>query len=128
MSTIEQLEPAEKGKVIIYQPYCPKDKHKILPYALSLYKQGSLEGERQIEGGDGIPFIATWYVSNLPSELTRCNFIFDGNADLSYEVTILNAEFINYLIDAIAIFKETQCVDFPQGFYRKLLRLEESAS
>ena len=63
-----------------------------------------------------------------PTQLTRCTFIFDANADLSYEVTILNAEFINYLIDTIAIFQETQCVDFPQGFYRKLLRIEDSDS
>ncbi len=125
---INQLKPAPNGDVMIYKPYCPKDRYKILPYALALYSQGSLEGQRRIEGSDGIPFVATWYVSKLPSELTRCRLQFDGNADLSYEITILNAEFINYLIDVIAIFNEVQSVDFSQGFYRKLLRLEESAS
>ncbi|HAC66246.1 MAG TPA: hypothetical protein DCF68_22600 [Cyanothece sp. UBA12306] len=128
MPTIDQLQPAAKGDVLIYQPYCPKEKHKILPYALSLYVQGSVEGERRIEGGQSIPFVASWYVSNLPSELTRCNFIFDGKADFSYEVTLLNYEFINYLVDAITIFQESQSVDFTQAFYRKLLRLDESAS
>ena len=128
MPTIDQLEPAAKGDVMMYQPYCPKDKYKILPYALSLYAQGSLQGKRRIEGGESIPFVATWYVSKLPSDLTRCTLTFDGNSDFSYEVSILNAELINYLIDAIAIFNEVKFVDFTQAFYRKLLRIKESAS
>ncbi|GBF79128.1 type IV pilus biogenesis protein EbsA [Aphanothece sacrum] len=128
MSTIDQLEPAGKADVVVYQPYYHKDKHKILPYALTLYGQGYLEGKREIEGSQGIPFVASWYVSKLPSELTRCRMQFEGQADLSYEITILNAEFIDYLIEAIKIFRQIQSVDFPQGFYRKLLRFEESAS
>ncbi len=128
MTAINQLEPANKADVVVYQPYYPKDKHKVLPYALALYNQGYLEGKRQIEGAEGIPFVASWYVSKLPSELTRCRLQFEGQAELSYEMTILNAEFIDFLIGAIQIFKEVGSVDFAQGFYRKLLRYEESAS
>jgi hypothetical protein len=124
MPTLEKLEPASKADVIVYTPYYPKDKHGNLPYAITLYQQGYLEGERHIEGGDNIPFVATWYVSKLPSELTRCRLQFDGQADLSYEMTILNAEFIDYLIDAIKTFKVFNSADFPQGFYRKLLRFD----
>lgn len=125
MSAIEQLEPASKADVVVYTPYYPKDKHTLLPYALTLYSQGFLEGQRHIEGGDNIPFVATWYVSKLPSELTRCRLQFDGQAELSYEITILNAEFIDYLIDVIKKFKALGSADFPQGFYRKLLRFDE---
>jgi hypothetical protein len=127
MTTIDQLEPASPDEVKLYQPYHLKDKHKILPYALSLYQKGYIEGKRRIEGAEAIPFVASWYVSKLPSELTRCRLQFEGQAELSYEMTILNSEFIDYLIDSISIFKDNKLMDFPQGFYRKLLRFEESA-
>ncbi len=128
MTSIEDIQPASKSKVMIYQPYYPKDKHKVLPYAISLYDLGHLEGTRRIEGAKGIPFVASWYVSKLPSEITRCRIQFDGQADLSYEITILNAEFIDYLISALNTCQKGQTADFPQGFYRKLLDCEESAS
>ncbi len=128
MTSIEDIKPAPKGQIMIYQPYYPKDKHKVLPYAISLYSQGHLEGTRRIEGGQGIPFVASWHVSKLPSEITRCRIQFDGQAELSYEITILNSEFIDYLISALKIYQEGQIADFPQGFYRKLLHCEESAS
>ena len=125
MPTIEQLEPAPKADVVVYMPYYAKDKHSILPYAIALYQAGSLEGRRPIENSQGIPFVASWYVSKLPSELTRCRLQFEGQADLSYEMTIINAELIEYLIDAIKTFKQLGSADFSQGFYRKLLRFEE---
>jgi len=40
---------------------------------------GSSEGKRKIEASDSIPFVATWNVSNLPADLTRCRMQFDGN-------------------------------------------------
>lgn len=122
MTSIDQLEPASKGDVMIYQPYYHKDKHKILPLSISLYQQGRLEGERRIEGSNGITFAASWYVSKLPSELTRCRIQFDGQAELSYEMTILNAEFIDYLIEVINIKKETKVVDFPRVFIENCLK------
>lgn len=128
MTTIDQLEPAQKADIVIYQPYYNKDQHQILPYAISLYNQGHLEGKRRIEGTEGIPFVASWYISKLPSELTRCRLQFDAQAELSYEMTILNHEFINYLIGAIKIFQNIKSVDFNQSFYRKLLRFEGTAS
>ncbi|HEY9874710.1 MAG TPA: type IV pilus biogenesis protein EbsA [Candidatus Obscuribacterales bacterium] len=123
--SIDQLQPAEKGAVGIYMPYYQGAKRNMLPLAISLYQQGSLEGNRKVEGGESIPFVATWYVSQLPSELTRCRLQFDGNAELSYEVMMANSEFINYLIEVIINFKSNKNVDFSQPFYRRLLRLEE---
>ncbi|NEQ86330.1 MAG: hypothetical protein F6K26_41555 [Moorea sp. SIO2I5] len=123
--SIEKLKPADKGAVGIYVPYYQGNKRNLLPIAISLYQQGSLEGRRQIEGGDSIPFVATWFVSNLPSELTRCRLQFDGNADLSYELTMQNSEFVNYLIEVIMNFKRSRITDFSKTFYRKLLRIDE---
>jgi len=123
---IEQLQPASKVDVEVYRPYYPsKEKQKLLPIALSLYQQGKVEGQRIIEGGQGLEFVATWYVSKLPSELTRCRVQFEGQADLSYEITILNSEFIDYLIDLLSIHAEVKIADFPQNFYKKLLRFDE---
>ncbi|NER30267.1 MAG: hypothetical protein F6J89_22245, partial [Symploca sp. SIO1C4] len=90
-----------------------------------LYQQGSLEGNRHIEGGESIPFVATWFVSNLPADLTRCRLQFDGNAELSYEINMANYEFVNYLIEVIMNFKRSRLTDFSQSFYRKLLRIDE---
>lgn len=125
MSTIEKLKPAGRAEVVIYMPYYGKNKHNWLPYAISLYNQGSLEGNRNIERGEPVPFVASWYVSKLPSELTRCRLQFDGQAELSYETTLSNSEFIDYLIDVIIDFKSSHLTDFPRGFYRKLLRFEQ---
>ncbi|MEY2984169.1 MAG: hypothetical protein RLZZ568_786 [Cyanobacteriota bacterium] len=126
MSTlIHTLQPAHKKDVIVYQPYyASKNKQQLLPLALGLYQLGKLEGKRPIEGSEGLTFAATWLVSRLPSELTRCRVQFEGQVDLSYEMTALNSEFMDYLIDVIALHTETQSIDFPQSFYRKLLRLE----
>ncbi|MBE9221833.1 hypothetical protein IQ215_03905 [Cyanobacterium stanieri LEGE 03274] len=125
MATIEKLQPATKADTLMYQPYYPKEQHEILPYALGLYQQGYLEGERVIDGGDSIPFVAIWYVSRLPSELTRCRLQFDGSADLSYEINLPNSEFVQFLILLIKDFKSSRKTDFSQRFYRKLLRLDE---
>ena len=124
MSTIEDLKPAGRGDVVLYMPYYAKNKHSWLPYAISLYRQGSLEGKREIIGGEPIPFVASWYVSKLPSELTRCRMQFDKQAELSYETTLSNSEFIDHLIDVIIEFKNSHQTDFPRGFYRKLLKFE----
>jgi hypothetical protein len=109
----------------MYMPYYQGAKRNMLPLALSLYQQGSLEGQRRIEGAEGIPFVATWFVSKLPADLTRCRLQFDGNAELSYEVTMANSEFMNYLIEVIMNFRRSRSTDFTQAFYRKLLRIDE---
>ncbi|MDJ0718822.1 MAG: hypothetical protein QNJ54_32115 [Prochloraceae cyanobacterium] len=124
MPAIDKLQPAKNSDVVVYMPYYPRNKHKTLPYAISLYKSGSLEGERQIEGKEGIPFVASWFVSRLPMELTRCRLQFDGQADLSYEVTLSNSEFVEYLIEVMVKFKRSRSIDFPRLFYRKLLRFD----
>ncbi|NES92489.1 type IV pilus biogenesis protein EbsA, partial [Okeania sp. SIO2B9] len=79
---INQLKPAEKGEVAVYTPYYPDNRRKYLAHAISLYKQKSLEGARDIEGGENIPFVVTWNVSILPADITRCRMQFDGNQEL----------------------------------------------
>jgi hypothetical protein len=111
--------------VNVYAPYYQGRKRNALPLAITLYQRGSLEGSRKIEGGESIPFVASWNVSSLPADLTRCRMQFDGNAELSYELTLANFEFVDFLIEVIFTFKGTRLVDFSQGFYRKLLRLED---
>ena len=34
----------------------------------------------------------------------------------------MNAEFIGYLLDLLINYEESRLIDFPQTFYRKLLR------
>ncbi|GAB4462937.1 type IV pilus biogenesis protein EbsA [Thermoleptolyngbya sp. M55_K2018_002] len=123
--SIETLQPANPRDVNVYAPYYQGRKRNALPLAISLYQKGSLEGSRKIEGGESIPFVASWSVSSLPADLTRCRMQFDGNAELSYEVTLANFEFVDFLIDVIFYFKSNRMADFSQGFYRKLLRLDE---
>jgi hypothetical protein len=122
---IENLQPANPRDVNVYAPYYQGRKRNALPLAINLYQRGNLEGLRKIEGGENIPFVASWNVSSLPADLTRCRMQFDGNAELSYELTLANFEFVDFLIDVIFTFKTSRAVDFSQGFYRKLLRLDD---
>jgi hypothetical protein len=50
--------------------------------------------------------------------------MFDGNADLSYEVIMANYEFIKYLIDIVHNFRLNHTIDFSQEFYKRLLHME----
>jgi hypothetical protein len=121
-----QLSPADKQAVSIYTPfYSQANKRQVLPFALSLYQKGAVEGERRIDGGESIPFVASWYISSLPLDLTRCRLQFDGNAELDYELMLSNHEFIDCLIDMLINHKRSRMTDFPQTFYRKLLRYDE---
>jgi hypothetical protein len=95
--TFEEIKPAQKAEIGVYLPYYQGNKRNALPYAIGLYKQGNLEGERAIEEGDSIPFIATWNVSTLPADLTRCRLQFDDDADLSYEITMATFEYVDFL-------------------------------
>ena len=121
----EEIQPAGKQDVSVYMPYYQGNKRNALPYAISLYKQGHLEGDRHIEGGESIPFVATWNVSMLPADLTRCRMQFEEDNDLSYEITMATFEFVDFLFDVIVAIRHKSPPDFAQGFYRKLLRLEE---
>jgi hypothetical protein len=123
--TIEQLQPVTQQQASVYLPYIQGSKRNFLPYAISLYQKGVLEGNRKIEGGEHIPFVATWNVATLPSDLTRCRIQFDGNADLNYEVMLASFEFISYLIELMETYKRYRLTDFSQPFYRKLLRIDE---
>ncbi|WP_071190641.1 type IV pilus biogenesis protein EbsA [Trichormus sp. NMC-1] len=125
MSSIDQLQPVTPQQASVYLPYIQGSKRTFLPYAISLYQKGVLEGHRKIEGSDNVPFVATWNVATLPSDLTRCRIQFDGNAELSYEVMMASFEFINFLIELMENYKRHRISDFSQTFYRKLLRVEE---
>ena len=125
MSAFEQLQPATPQQASVYLPYIQSGKRNFLPYAIGLYRKGVLEGNRKIERSESIPFIATWNIATLPSDLTRCRMQFDGNAELSYEVMLASFEFINFLIEILENYKRQRLTDFSQSFYRKLLRLEE---
>ena len=120
-----QLQPASQQDIRVYLPYFQGNKRNILPLAISLFKKGVLEGQRKIEGGDGIPFITTWNVSTLPADLIRCRIQFEGNAELSYEILMQSSEFIDFLIDVLLNFQRTRITDFSKAFYRKLLRQDE---
>ncbi|ABG51931.1 conserved hypothetical protein [Trichodesmium erythraeum IMS101] len=122
--SINQLKPADKGEIAVYSPYYPEKRRKYLGHAISLYKQKSLEGARSIEGNENIPFIITWNVSILPADITRFRMQFNGNQELSYELTMANYEFIDFLIDVLLNYNRTRTIDFSQSFYGKLLRYE----
>ena len=128
MSNLEKLQPANQYDISLYRPMYTKEQQAVLPYALSLFEQGYLEGGRVIEGSKEISFLATWYVSKskLPYEETRCRIQFNSQAELSYEVNLKNRDFIEYLIQLIGNFKKSRKVDFAQKFYRLLLRMDEA--
>lgn len=128
MTGIDQIRPAPARDVNAYLPYYQGSKRTLLPLGISLYQGGVFEGQRTIEGGENIPFVATWSTSSLPADLTRCRVQFDGSAELSYEIMMTNFELIGFLIEVITTFKQSSLADFPKGFYRKLLRMDELGS
>lgn len=124
--SLQTIKPATKPESSVYLPYYQGKRRNALPYAIGLYKQGNIEGERQIEGCDSISFLATWNVSMLPADLTRCRMQFDGDADLTYEITMATFEFVDSLISVVVVMNQDKVPDFDQAFYRKLLRMNES--
>jgi hypothetical protein len=122
--SIDQLQAVNKEQTTVYIPYIQLSKRNLLPYALSLYQKGVLEGYRKIESGNNIPFVATWNITTLPSDLIRCRMQFDRNPELTYEVMMTNFEFVSFLIELLENHKQYRCIDFSQSFYRKLLRTD----
>jgi hypothetical protein len=122
---LSTLQPAPSRDVSMYLPYYQGSRRDTLALAMSLYQFGNFEGARAIEGSEGIPFVATWSVLPLPADLTRCRLQFSGDADLSYEVTLTNFEFVGFLIDVLTEYKRSKVADFSRSFYRKLLKLED---
>jgi len=123
--SIDQLQPANQRDVSVYVPYFQGTKRNMLPLAISLYQKGVIEGKRKIEASDGIPFVASWNVSTLPADLTRCRMQFDGKAELSYEIMMPSSDFVEFLMDVILNFKRAHPTDFSKAFYRKLLHMDE---
>ena len=60
----------------------------------------------------------------LPADLTRCRMQFDGDAELTYEITMPNFEFVDFLISVVVLMNQDKEPDFEQSFYRKLLRMD----
>ncbi len=123
--SLQSIQPATKPEASVYLPYYQGKKRNALPYAIGLYKQGNIEGERLIEGTSSIAFLATWNVSMLPADLTRCQMQFDGDSELTYEITMATYEFVDFLISVVVAMNQNKQPDFDQGFYRKLLRIDE---
>ncbi|MCE2719044.1 MAG: type IV pilus biogenesis protein EbsA [Dolichospermum sp.] len=123
--SIDQLQAVNKEQTTVYIPYIQLSKRNLLPYALSLYQKGVLEGYRKIESGNNIPFVATWNITTLPSDLIRCRMQFDGNPELTYEVMMANFEFVSLLIELLQNYKRYRYTDFSPNFYRKLLRADD---
>ena len=61
----------------------------------------------------------------LPADLTRCRMQFDGDAELTYEITMATFEFVDFLISVVVAMNQDREPDFDQSFYRKLLRMDE---
>ena len=123
--SLQSIKPATKPEASVYLPYYQGKKRNALPYAIGLYKQGNIEGERRIEGTDNIAFLATWNISMLPADLTRCRMQFDGDAELTYEITMPTFEFVDSLISIVVAMNQNKSPDFDKVFYRKLLRIDE---
>ncbi|AFY72869.1 hypothetical protein Syn7502_00735 [Synechococcus sp. PCC 7502] len=123
------IQAAPTGDVVLYLPYCKREQQQALPYAISLYKVGNLQGERQVEGAPSVPFSAFWKVSTLPVDPIICTVIFTNevNEEYKYELEMQSLELVRYLIEVILVDRETQIVDFPQAFYAKLFRLKLDA-
>jgi hypothetical protein len=123
------IQASPTGDVVLYLPYCKRDRQQALPYGISLYKIGSLQGERQVEGSSPVPFSAFWKVSNLPVDPIICTVIFTNevNEEYKYEIELQSLQLVNYLIEVIILDRETQVVDFSQAFYVKLFRVKLDA-
>lgn len=116
---METLKPASAGEIAIYLPYYPASRRQNLGSALGLYRKGTLEGQRRVEGATNIPFVASWDLKSLPSDTTVCRMRFiDGDLFLDYELSLANTEFVGFLME-VATTGTT--LDFPSLFYRKLL-------
>ncbi|MEM6446214.1 MAG: type IV pilus biogenesis protein EbsA [Cyanobacteria bacterium J06642_2] len=122
---LSDIQPANPEEVKAYNPYYPVGRRPHLPLALGLYRQKSFEGHRQVEGEDAIPFVATWPLQPLPSDLTRCQVQFERDAELTYELSLSNYEFIDFLIDVVSQLERSQQADFNKTFYRKLMRRDD---
>ena len=124
-TSFDKLQPASQQQSIVYLPYIQGGKRNLLPYAITLYKTGELEGQRKIEGSENVSFVANWNDATLPSDLTVCRIQFDSQSDLTYEVMMPSFEFISFLIELMENYKRSKITDFSKSFYHKLLRLDD---
>jgi hypothetical protein len=123
------IQAAPTGDIVLYLPYCKREQQQALPYAISLYKTGTLQGERQVEGASPVPFSAFWKVSTLPIDPVICTVVFTNevNEEYKYEIELQSLQVVRHLIDVILLDRQTQIVDFSQAFYAELFRLKIDA-
>ncbi len=119
------LETAAPGEVAVYQPYYPVGRRQFLPPAVGLYKKGNFEGQRLIDGAEPVPFVASWIKSPLPSDLTIVNVQFNHDAELTYDLSITNSDFVDYLIEVLNVVQRGYEPDFNTSFYKRLMRRED---
>jgi len=126
--SLEELKPTSTSpkQVAMYAPYCQSNDRSMLAKATGLYQQGKLEGERKIERREGIPFVVTWDVLPLPTDLIVCRLHFQDYTESRmhlecYELMMPSFELVNFLIHVLSNYERTKVTDLPQGFYRKLL-------
>lgn len=122
------IQAAPTADVVLYLPYCKREPQyqQALPYAISLYKTGKLQGERQVEGSTAIPFSASWKAPSLPVDPCICIVVFTNelNEEFKYEIELQSLQLVGHLIDVVLRDRETQIVDFSQAFYAELFRVK----
>ncbi|MDX1976767.1 MAG: hypothetical protein SFT94_03755 [Pseudanabaenaceae cyanobacterium bins.68] len=122
-----ELKTASTQDLGVYNIYFrkhPPERQKNLAYGIALYQGGELQGERQVENSQPIPFQATWKPSSFPEVPVVCRVSFNDDADLLYSLEFNKAiDFIASLTDVTTQYMEKNVVDFPQDFYFKLFRL-----
>lgn len=125
--SLDGIKPVDEAKTKVYLPYIGNKKTflPLLPIAIGLYQQGKLRGYRLIEASESIPFDASWNVSTLPTDITRCRMQFNNDPNLTYEIMMGSSEFINFLIELYDNYRRSHTTDFSKNFYRKLLRVED---
>jgi hypothetical protein len=117
------------GMYGIYFSKQPANKKDNLPYGIALFQHGELQGERQIENSQPIPFQASWKPNSLPEAPVVCRVTFDNDADMIYELAIAKTTFfIGYLIDVVVLYKNKKVIDFPQEFYFELFRISNKSA
>lgn len=119
---LKQASPEEVSK---YNAWIrDPDKKQGLPYALSLYKMGEVEGARDIDGASSIPFRASWKITISPLDVISCQVTFSANEPMTYEMDLPNHEFVSFLVDTTKMIHGRGIADFSQAFYSRLFGIK----
>ncbi|MFN3927554.1 MAG: type IV pilus biogenesis protein EbsA [Pseudanabaenaceae cyanobacterium] len=120
---LKQAPPQEVNQYIMW--FREPEKRQALPYALTLYKMGEVNGQREIEGYPPVSFRANWRVSSLPTDINLCKVTFETMPEeMTYEIQLPNHKLVDFLIDMTKSIHGKGVADFPQGFYAELFRIK----